>query len=61
MKNKTKKQRKTVVRGLRASQTFWERCDKVAESENMTRNEFILFVVNEYLSKKDEDNKVGKL
>lgn len=54
MKTETKKQRKTVVRGLRASQSFWERCDKVAVSQNMTRNEFILFVVNEYLSKKEE-------
>ncbi len=47
----TKKQRKTVVRGLRASQTFWERCDTAAENANMTRNEFILFIVNEYLEK----------
>lgn len=46
------KSSKTVVRGVRASQSFWEKCDKVAVCENITRNELILRVMKEYIENK---------
>ena len=39
---------KTVVKGVRAEQAFFERCDKVAEKEQTNRNELIVRVVNCY-------------
>jgi predicted DNA-binding ribbon-helix-helix protein len=38
----------TVVRGIRAEQSFFDNCDKVAEIECTNRNELIVRVVKEY-------------
>lgn len=39
---------KTVVRGVRAEQSFFDKCDDIAEAEQTNRNELIVRVVNEY-------------
>ena len=41
----------TVVRGVRADNEFWKKCDLIAKSENTTRNELIVRVVSEYCEK----------
>jgi hypothetical protein len=38
----------TVVKSLRAEQSFFDMVDLVAKSENLTRNELIVRVVSEY-------------
>ena len=43
---------KTVVRGIRATDEFWEICQEVAERENTTRNELIVKVLNKYIKRK---------
>ena len=42
---------KTVVKGLRASQEFFDKCDLVAKAEGMDRNKLIVGCVEEYLDK----------
>jgi hypothetical protein len=42
---------KTVVRGLRASQSFFDRCDLIAKEKGIDRNKLIIMVVNEYCEK----------
>lgn len=42
----------TVVRGLRAEQSFWDMCDTVALMELITRNELIIRVVIKYCEDK---------
>lgn len=42
----------TSVKGIRAENTFWDKCDLVAKSENTTRNELIVSVVGEYCDSK---------
>lgn len=39
---------KTVVKGIRASQEFFDKCDLVAEAEGIDRNKLIIRVVSEY-------------
>ena len=39
---------KTVVKGIRASQEFFDKCDLVAKSEGVDRNKLIVWVVSEY-------------
>lgn len=39
---------KTVVKGLRASQEFFDKCDLVAKAEGIDRNKLIVRVVSEY-------------
>lgn len=39
---------KTVVKGLRASQEFFDKCDLVAKSEGVDRNKLIVRVMREY-------------
>ena len=39
---------KTVVKGIRASQEFFDKCDLVAEAEGVDRNKLIVRVINEY-------------
>ena len=39
----------TCVRGIRAENTFWEKCDCVAKVEETTRNELVVRVVSKYL------------
>lgn len=51
--------KKTIVRGIRASQNFWDNCDKVAEQEQKTRNDLIVKVVSKYCEKSiDTEKKV---
>ena len=38
----------TVVKGLRASQEFFDKCDLVAKAEGIDRNKLIVRVVDEY-------------
>jgi hypothetical protein len=40
---------KTVVKGIRASQEFFDKCDLVAKSEGVDRNKLIVRVVEDYL------------
>lgn len=40
---------KTVVKGLRASQVFFDKCDLVAKTEGIDRNKLIVRVVNKYI------------
>lgn len=44
---------KTVVKGIRASQEFFDKCDLVAEAEGVDRNKLIVRVVSEYCYKAD--------
>lgn len=44
---------KTVVKGLRASQEFFDKCDLVAKAEGVDRNKLIVRVVSEYCYKAD--------
>lgn len=39
---------KTVVKGIRASQEFFDMCDLVAKAEGVDRNKLIVRVVSEY-------------
>ena len=39
---------KTVVKGIRASQEFFDKCDLVAKAEGVDRNKLIVRVVGEY-------------
>ena len=40
---------KTVVKGIRASQEFFDKCDLVAKAEGVDRNKLIIRVVNKYI------------
>ena len=40
---------KTVVKGIRASQEFFDKCDLVAKAEGVDRNKLIVRVVNKYI------------
>lgn len=42
---------KTVVKGVRASQEFFDKCDLVAKNEGIDRNKLIVRCVEEYLDK----------
>lgn len=48
--------KKTIVKGIRAKPSFWEKCDNVAKSENIDRNKLIIRVVNEYIKKQGDCN-----
>ena len=50
---------KTVVKGLRASQEFFDKCDSVAKAEGVDRNKLIVRVVCEYCYKADLVENVG--
>ncbi len=39
---------KTVVKGIRAEQSFFDKCDLVAKAEGVDRNKLIIRVVSEY-------------
>lgn len=41
----------TVVRGIRAEESFFKSCDIVAKKEGTTRNELILRAVAEYIER----------
>ena len=49
---------KTVVKGLRASQEFFDKCDLVAKAEGVDRNKLIVRVISEYCDKADLVEKV---
>ena len=40
---------KTIVKGIRASEEFFDKCDLVAKAEGVDRNKLIIRVVSEYL------------
>lgn len=42
---------KTVVKGIRASQEFFDKCDLVAKAEGVDRNKLIVRVVTKYCDK----------
>jgi predicted DNA-binding ribbon-helix-helix protein len=42
---------KTKVRGIRASQDFWDKCQKVAKSKNTDVNKLIVSRINKYCNK----------
>jgi metal-responsive CopG/Arc/MetJ family transcriptional regulator len=39
----------TVVKSLRASQEFFDKCDLIAKAEGVDRNKLIVRIVGEYL------------
>jgi predicted DNA-binding ribbon-helix-helix protein len=39
---------KTVIKGIRAEQEFWDACDKMAARQKTTRNELIIRVMSRY-------------
>lgn len=41
----------TVVRGVRAEQSFFDKCDTIADIEDTNRNELIVRVVTDYCEK----------
>ena len=41
----------TVVKGIRESQEFFDKCDLVAKAEGVDRNKLIVRVVGEYCEK----------
>ena len=47
---------KTVVKGLRAEQSFFDKVESVAKAENISKNELIVRVVSEYCEKKENEN-----
>ena len=47
---------KTVVKGIRASQEFFDKCDLVAKAEGVDRNKLIVRVLSEYCDKKENRN-----
>ena len=51
---------KTVVKGIRASQEFFDKCDLVAKAEGIDRNKMIVRVVSEHCEKATKDCKEGK-
>lgn len=48
---------KTVVKGLRASQEFFDKCDLVAKAEGIDRNKLIVRVMGEYWDKFFNENR----
>lgn len=48
---------KTVVRGIRANQEFFDKCDLVAKAEGVDRNKLIVRVVEEYCASFDRKKK----
>lgn len=42
---------KTVVKGIRASQEFFDKCDLVSKAEGVDRNKLIVGVMSEYCEK----------
>lgn len=42
----------TVVKSLRASREFFDKCDLVAKAEGVDRNKLIVGIVSEYCEKK---------
>ena len=50
---------KTVVKGLRASQEFFDKCDLVAKAEGIDRNKLIVRVISEYCDKANLVENVG--
>lgn len=40
---------KTVVKGIRASQEFFDKCDLFAKAEGVDRNKLIVRAVNKYI------------
>lgn len=47
---KKKSDKTTVVKGVRAKQSFWDNCDLVAKKENIDRNKLIVREVGNYIS-----------
>ena len=47
---------KTVVKGLRAEQSFFDKVESVAKAENISKNELIVRVMSEYCDKKENEN-----
>ena len=45
------KNKKTVVKGLRAQQSFFNKCDIVAKNQGIDRNKLIIGLVEKYLDK----------
>ena len=48
---------KTVVKGLRAEQSFFDKVELVAKAENISKNELIVRVVGEYCDKFFSENR----
>ena len=49
---------KTIVKGIRASREFFDKCDLVAKAEGVDRNKLIVRVMGKYCDKADLVDKV---
>lgn len=47
---KKKSDKTTIVKGVRAKQSFWDNCDLVAKKESIDRNKLIIREVSNYIS-----------
>lgn len=47
----------TVVRGIRATDMFWEKCNIIARLEKTDRNKLIVKVMEEYYEQKIKEAK----
>lgn len=47
----------TSVKGVRAEETFWKKCDKKAREERTTRNELIVRIVSKYCDKRASNDR----
>ena len=46
----------TIVKGVRAEEDWWDKCDVVAGREETSRNELIVRVVEQYCDKSHSGN-----
>lgn len=46
---KKKSDKTTIVKGIRAKQSFWDNCDLVAKKESIDRNKLIIREVSNYI------------
>lgn len=44
---------KTVVKGIRASEEFFDKCDIIAKTEGIDRNKLIVNLVSDYIDSYD--------
>lgn len=53
--NMPNKSKLTIVRSIRASREFWEKCEEKARQENLDTNKLVVRVVTEYCKEVKND------
>jgi predicted DNA-binding ribbon-helix-helix protein len=46
--SRIKRDTPTVVRGIRATDSFWDKCDEIAKKEGLNRNQLVVNVIEKY-------------